>query len=92
MLVFKQKWLYSGKVVVFGESGCILDKSCCILAKFLYSGQKWFYSCKSGCIRAELLYSGKCGCIRAKVVVFGQSGCIQAKVVVFEKSGCIQQK
>ena len=33
-------------------------------------GRKWFYS-------------GKSGCIRAKVVVFGQSGTIGPKVVVF---------
>ena len=26
VLVFKQKWLYSGKVVVFGQSGCIRAK------------------------------------------------------------------
>ena len=35
-------------------------------------GQKWFYSGKSGCIRAKWLYSVKSGCILAKVVVFGQ--------------------
>ena len=59
LVVFGQKWFYSGKsdcieakVVAFGES-------CCIRAKVVVIGQKW-------------LYSGKSGCIRAKMVVFGQ--------------------
>ena len=62
MVVFGQKWLYSGK-------------SCCILAKWLYLGkvvvfeQKWLYSGK------KWLYSVKSGYIRTKVVVFGQCGC-----------------
>ena len=46
------KWLYSGKVVVFGESGCIRAKvvlfgqSGCNHAKILVFFQKLFYSCK----------------------------------------------
>ena len=61
-------------------------------------GQKWLFSCKSGCIRAKVvifgqdgctrvkwLYSGKSCCVRPKLFVFGQSGCICAKVVVFGK-------
>ena len=61
------KWLYSRKVVVFGQSGCIrakvvvLGQSGCIRAKVVLIGQMWFYS--------------------GKVVVFGQSGCIREKVV-----------
>ena len=39
MIVVGQKWLYSGKVVVFGQSGCNR-------AKVLVFGQKWFYSGK----------------------------------------------
>ena len=39
MVVFGQKWLYSAKVVVLGQSGCILQKE----VKF---GVKWLYSCK----------------------------------------------
>ena len=52
MVVFGKKWVYSGKVVEFGQSGCIL-------AKWLYSrfdvvfGQKLLYTGKSGCIRAK---------------------------------------
>ena len=59
MIVFGQKWLYSGKVVEFGQkylylctSGCNREKTGCIRAKWLYSGkvvvfeQKWLYSSK----------------------------------------------
>ena len=41
VVVFEQNWLYSDKVVVFGESGCIR-------AKEVVFGQKWLYSGKSG--------------------------------------------
>ena len=37
MVVFGQKRLYSGKVVVFGQGGCIW-------AKVVVIGQKWLYS------------------------------------------------
>ena len=64
MIVFGQKWLYSGKigcirakVVLFGQSGFIRDI-------WLYSG-KLVYSGKSGCIQAKWLYSDK-------MVVIGQ--------------------
>ena len=76
-------WLYWGKVVLFGQNGC--------------SQAKWWYSEKSGGIRAKVvvvgykkLYSRKTGYIRAKVVLFGQkwlfsdkSSGIRRKVVVF---------
>ena len=45
--------------------------------------QKWFYSIKSGCIRAKVVVFGQTGCIWAKLVVFQQSGCIRANFVVF---------
>ena len=61
----RTKWLYSGEVVVFGQSGCNPAKRL-YSGKVVVFGQKWFYS-------------GKSGCIRAKVVVFRQSGSIQAK-------------
>ena len=58
-----KKWVYSDKVVVFGQSGfirakvdvkeAVFGKSCCILANVVVVGQKWLYSCKSGCIRAK---------------------------------------
>ena len=46
MVVFGQKWLYSGK------SGCIC-------AKVFVFGQKWLNLGNSGCIRTKYLYSGK---------------------------------
>ena len=49
-------------MVVFGQSGCIR--------------QKWLYSGKTVCVRANSLYLVNCGC-------GSQSGCIQAKVVSF---------
>ena len=68
--MFGQEWLYLDKVVVFGQSNCVVVK--------------WLYSGKSGCIWAKVvvfeqkwLYSGKCGFIRAKVVIFGKIGCIR---------------
>ena len=48
------KWLYSGKVVVYGQSGCIR-------AKVDVFGQKWLYFGKSSCIREKKFYSGKSG-------------------------------
>ena len=59
MVAIGQKLLYSERVVVFGQRGCIR-------AKFAVVGQKfavidcilayWLYSRKSGCIRAMLFY------------------------------------
>ena len=51
MVVFGQKWLYSGKVDVFGESGCIREKNGCIRAKKVVF-------VKSGCIPANLVVFG----------------------------------
>ena len=48
----------TSKVVLFGQSGCILPKNF-IFGKVVVFGKKW-------------LYSGKRDCTRAKVVVFGQ--------------------
>ena len=45
MVVYVQRWLKSGKVVIFGK-------------KLLYS-VKLLYSDNSGCNRAKWLYSGK---------------------------------
>ena len=93
--VFGQWWLYSGKVVIFLQSGCIR-------AKVVVYGQNGCIREKSGCIQSKEILLGQSGCIRAKVVVFlqsgctraiwfylGKSGCIRAKVVVFAPSGCI---
>ena len=72
----RAQWLYSGNVVVIGQSGCFR-------AKMVVCGLKWLYSGKSGCFWDKWLYSGK-------VVALGQGGCIRAKVVVFGQCGCIQ--
>ena len=53
MVVFRQKWSYLGKVVVFGK-------------KVVLVGQKWFYSANAVVFGQWLLYSDKSGCTRAK--------------------------
>ena len=77
MVVFGQKWLYSGKKY-WGL----------YLGKVVVFGQKWLYSGKVVVFGKKWFYSGK-SCFR---VVFGQSGCIYlgfysckiwVKVVVF---------
>ena len=96
MVVFVQKWLFSGKIgCIRTKSGCIranvvvYGKIASIPAKWLYFGkvvefsQKWLYSGKSGCIRAKVVVFWEKRLYFDKVVVFGQSGCIRAKVVLF---------
>ena len=68
-------------MVVFGISGCIR-------AKMLFCGKTVVFG-KGDCIRAIWFYSGKSGCIRAKGVDLRQIGGFlekwlsSAKVVVF---------
>ena len=50
----------------------------------LLFGQKWFYSDKSGSIRAKVAVFGQNGCIRAKVVVFVQKWLYSGKMVVLK--------
>ena len=78
---------------VFGQSGCIRGKICCIRAKLVLFGQTgctltkvFVFMTNSGCIRARLLYSGKVVVFCEKVVRFW------VKMVVFEQSGCIPGK
>ena len=59
MVVIGRKWFYSGKsgyikgkVVVFGQNGCIR-------AKVVVVGQNWIYSGKSGSIRAKVVVFGQ---------------------------------
>ena len=59
VIVFQQKWLYSGKVVVIGQNCSFFVQKWLYFGNVVVFGQKW-------------LYSGKSGCMRAKVVVFGQ--------------------
>ena len=58
-------WLYSGKVVVFGQKRLYSGKSGCIWAKVVIFVQ-------SSCNRADFVVCGQSGCILAKVVVFGK--------------------
>ena len=55
----RARWLYSDKVVVFGQKCFLIGK------KVVVFGQ-------SGCIRAKVVIFGQSCCIRAKVVVFVQ--------------------
>ena len=55
-------------------------------------GQKWFYSGKNGCIRAEQLCSDKSVCTRAKWSDSGKSGFIAEKVVVFVENALYSGK
>ena len=77
MVVFEQigciraKWLYWGKVVVFGKKLLYSGKSGCIRENWLYLVKKWLYLCKSGCICTRLILFWKDGCIRAKGAVIG---------------------
>ena len=67
------------------------DKSSCIPEKSLYSGKVvvfvekifWFFSGKSGFIRAKTAVFGQSDSIWAKVVVLVKRGFVRAKVVVF---------
>ena len=66
MVVIGRKWFYSGKsgyirgkVVVFGQIGCIR--------------QKWLQSGKTGSIREKVVLFGQEWLYSGKVVVFGQN-------------------
>ena len=107
MVVFGQKWFYSGKRLFSGKNDCIRArwlysvKSCSnqakvvvIQAKIVVFEQKWLYSGKSGCIQ-----SGQKWLYLVKPVFFEESGCVRAKVVVFRekwfysaKNGCFRAK
>ena len=68
MVVFEQKWLYSG------QSGCIRAKVVVSGQKWMYLANKWLHSGKAVVFVKKWLYSGKSDSIRAKVVVFGKDG------------------
>ena len=72
----ERNWLYSVKVVVIGQSGCIREKvvvfgqSCCNRKKLLYSRKvvifgEWVAIGQSSCIRGKAFFL-------KKVFVFGQ--------------------
>ena len=91
VLEFRQKWLYSGKllhsgkVVVYrsGKMVVIWAKMIVFRRKWLYSVQKLLHSGKSGCTRANWLYSGKVGVFGKDGCIWGKNDCIPAKVAVF---------
>ena len=97
MVVFGQRWLYSGKggcnpakLLYSDKSGFNSGRSCCIRAK-------WLYSCKVVVFGYQLCI--KSVSIKANVVVSEQSGGILAKLVIFGqkslnsgKSGSIRVK
>ena len=64
MVVFRQKWFFSGK------SGCILA-NVVVLVQIIFSRVKVVVFWQSGCIRAKVVIFGQSGCIRANVVLFG---------------------
>ena len=51
MVVFVKKWLYSGKMVVFGQKSCIRAKVV-VFQNVVILG-------KSGCIRAKVVVFGQ---------------------------------
>ena len=51
MVVFGQKWLYSGKSSCIGAKVVVFGQSVIIRAKEVVIGQKQLYSGRSGCIR-----------------------------------------
>ena len=70
MVVFWQKWLYSGKVVVFGQSCCnrakfVVFGKIVVFWKVVVFGEKWLFLVKSGFIRAKVVVIEKICCIRA---------------------------
>ena len=70
------RWLFSGKVVLFEQSGCIR-------AKVVVFGQ-------GGCIRAKWLYLDKDVCIRLKLVLFGQKWLYSGRSGCAREIGCIR--
>ena len=63
MILFGQKWLYSDKVIVFRQNGCIRAMGL-HWGKVIVFGKKWLYS-------GIVVLFGKGGCNRAKVFVLG---------------------
>ena len=83
MVVFGEKWLYTGKVAVFGQGGCVRAKVVvfvhigCIPAKWFFLRARWLFLDKVVVVWQNRFYSGKSGLIWTKwlysdkVVVFG---------------------
>ena len=83
------QWLYSGKAIVFLQSGCIRAKvfvfgqSGCIPAKYCVILAKWLKSVKSGCNRAKVVeFEQSCLYLGESVCSWRRCLCL-VKVVVF---------
>ena len=72
MVVFGQKWLYSGKSGCVRAKVVVFEKIVCIPGMWLYSGKVVVFGKKIVVIRQNCPYSGKSGCIWAKFFLFGQ--------------------
>ena len=59
MVLINQKGLFSGSVVVFGQKWLYSGKSGCNMAKAVVFGQKWLYSGKVVVFGQKCLYSLK---------------------------------
>ena len=93
----REKLLYLGKMVIFGQTGCICENVALIKhsgsswEELLHSGkadvfgQNWSYSGKVVVFGQKWLYSGK-------MVAFGQKWLYSGKVVVFGQNCCILAK
>ena len=53
----REKWLYSDKMVVFGQTGCIW-------ARWLYLGKSGCYRVKVAVFGIKVVVLGQIGCIR----------------------------
>ena len=52
MVLIGQKWLFSGKVAILGQSGCIRSKVIVFGLRLVYSGKEVVFG-YSGCIQAK---------------------------------------
>ena len=66
MVVFGQKWLYSGKRCCIRAKVLVFDESACIRTKVVVFGE-------SGCNRAKVIVFGKTG------MYLDKNGCTRAK-------------
>ena len=72
MVVFGQKWFFSGKSGSVREKDVVLGQNCCVRTRVVLVGQKWLYSGKSGCIRAKVVVIGEVVLIRHKWLYLGK--------------------
>ena len=86
-----QRWLYFSKVLSFVTKIVVFGQSGCILTKWYYFRQKWLHLGKNGCFLANVvfwekwLHLGKNDCNPAKRLSLVKSCCTRVK-------GCIWQK